>query len=374
MAIIRRYFLLPIEIDKGQNISSDRNGAVDILQEAIRLDKKINIFICSGTSCLFSGPTGYIHDLQEIFYTLQGNVFMPFKGVKTLKTINFPAPLIIRPDELRGQTLRDTAIKTNFEAVNAGRANTVWNTYDHTINNRSHTNQVAVEKFIPTKAEADYRSATSWEVHPSLYRSKNNLMMKPLLTLKLSPTEGTRPSAYRSRDGTHPSPRYTAEYCAAIWEDVLNPTLVPRSSETKVCAREMLEMRCQDPNILYSPGNYTADIYKDSLLMVSALLVCVNKAKHAEPQFFTTVEEMTKHWLTCLNLTLVAQPDVFKQRGRGNRLSQGGNTRALVGVDHSGNAIGPSTSKTIVYTSKDQSVMPDVDMEGNNFDNYDEID
>ena len=85
-------------------------------------------------------------------------------------------------------------------------------------------------------------------------------------------------------------------------------------------------------------------------------------------------KKMTKHWLTCLNLTLVAQPEVFKQRGRGNQLSKGGNTRALVGVDHSGNTVGPSTSKTIVYTSKDQSVMPDVDMEGNNFDNYDEID
>ena len=196
-------------------------------------------------------------------------------------------------------------------------------------------------------------------------------MMRPLLTLKLSPTEGTRPSAYRSRDGIHPSPRYTAEYSAALWEDVINSTLVPRSSETKVCAREMLEQRCQDPNILYSPGNYTADIYKNSLQMVSALLVCVNKAKHADPQFFTTVDEMTKHWLTCLNLTLVAQPQVFKQRGRGNSLSKGGKAGALVGVDHSGNPVGPSTSRTVIYTSTDQSAMPDVEMEDNNFDEID---
>ena len=115
---------------------------------------------------------------------------------------------------------------------------------------------------------------------------------------------------------------------------------------------------------------------------MSPLLVCVNKAKHAEPQLFTTVEEMTKHWLTCLNLTLVAQPDVFKQRGRGGNLAKGcGNTRAVVGDGHSGNAVGhsanvagPSTPRKVVYISKDQSAMPDVDMEGNNFDNDDELD
>ena len=101
--------------------------------------------------------------------------------------------------------------------------------------------------------------------------------------------------------------------------------------------------------------------------MVSPLLVCVNKVKHADPQFFTTVDEMTKHWLTCLNITLVAQPQVFKQRGRGKSVSQGGKAGSLVGVDPSGNPVGPSTSRTVVYTSTDQSAMPDVEMEDNTF-------
>ena len=72
-----------------------------------------------------------------------------------------------------------------------------------------------------------------------------------------------------------------------------------------------------------------------------------------------------------LNITLVAQPQVFKQRGRGNSLSKGGKAGALVGVDHSGNPVGPSTSRTVIYTSTDQSAMPDVEMEDNTFDEID---
>ena len=60
---LRRYMFLPIEIDKGANNCSDRNGAVDILQEAVLLERKINLFLVSGTSCLLSGPTGYIHSM-----------------------------------------------------------------------------------------------------------------------------------------------------------------------------------------------------------------------------------------------------------------------------------------------------------------------
>ena len=95
---LRGYMFLPIEIDKGANNCSDRNGAVDILQEAVQLEKKINLFLVSGTSCLLSGPTGYIHSMQEIFFTLNCTVFLPFKGWKSLKTINFPAPLMVRPE------------------------------------------------------------------------------------------------------------------------------------------------------------------------------------------------------------------------------------------------------------------------------------
>ena len=78
--IIRQHILLPKEVDKGCNNSNDRNGAVDILQEAFAQDKKINLFIVSGTSHLLSGPTGYIHSLQELFFTLNGTVPQPFKG------------------------------------------------------------------------------------------------------------------------------------------------------------------------------------------------------------------------------------------------------------------------------------------------------
>ena len=80
--MLHRYMFPPIELDKGANNCNDRNGAVDILQEAVSLEKKINLFIVSGTSCLLSGPTGYIHSMQEIFFTLNSTVFQPFKGVK----------------------------------------------------------------------------------------------------------------------------------------------------------------------------------------------------------------------------------------------------------------------------------------------------
>ena len=46
---------------------------------AIAQEKKINLFIVFGTSHLLSGPTGYIHSLQELFFTLNGTVLQPFK-------------------------------------------------------------------------------------------------------------------------------------------------------------------------------------------------------------------------------------------------------------------------------------------------------
>ena len=77
--ILRRHIVLPIEVDKGQNVSNDRNGAVDAIQEAIKLDKKINMFIGSGTSHMLSGPTGYVHSLQELVYSLNGTVLQLLK-------------------------------------------------------------------------------------------------------------------------------------------------------------------------------------------------------------------------------------------------------------------------------------------------------
>ena len=87
--------MLPIEVDKGMNVSNYRNGAVDVIQEAITLDKKIYLFIGSGTSHLLSGPTGYIQSLQELLFSLNGTVLQPFKCVNSLRSINFPAPLMV---------------------------------------------------------------------------------------------------------------------------------------------------------------------------------------------------------------------------------------------------------------------------------------
>ena len=248
----------------------------------------------------------------------------------------------------KGLTIRDIVTKTNLEALHAARINTVWNTNDNVINNRSHTNQVAIETYQPTKAEIDYRGATTYEVLPTLYRNQNHRMMRPLITLKLSPHDGTRPAAYRSRDGVHPSPRYVAEYCAALWKDVLNSTLRSGNAESKVSPRVMLELRCHDPNILYNAGGYTLDTYKDSLQMEDPLLVCINKVKHREPIFFSTVEEMKQHWQPCLNLTLVAQgAQVSKGRGRGRQLSSkvdGSKSGTLTEVSNSSRIDTPSTS------------------------------
>ena len=52
-------------LDKGQNVYNDSNSAVDVIQEAIKQDKKI--VHRSGTAHMLSGPTGYVHSLQELF-------------------------------------------------------------------------------------------------------------------------------------------------------------------------------------------------------------------------------------------------------------------------------------------------------------------
>ena len=41
--ILRRHIVLPIEVDKGQNVSNDRNKAIDVIQEDIKLDKMTNL-------------------------------------------------------------------------------------------------------------------------------------------------------------------------------------------------------------------------------------------------------------------------------------------------------------------------------------------
>ena len=53
-----------------------------------------------------------------------------------------------------------------------------------------------------------------------------------------------------------------------------------------------------DPNVLYNDSGYTLDTYKDSLQMEDPLLVCINKVKHREPIFFSTVEEMKLQKMT----------------------------------------------------------------------------
>ena len=110
-------------------------------------------------------------------------------------------------------------------------------------------------------------------------------MMQPLVALKLATKEGT----YRSRNGVNPSPRYEAEYSAAIWEDVLNHKLRVSSAEVKVSPLVMLKERCHDPNVLYDAKDYTLHTYKDSIRMDEPLFVCINKVKHKESVFFSTL-------------------------------------------------------------------------------------
>ena len=82
--------------------------------------------------------------------------------------------------------------------------------------------------------------------------------------------------------------------------------------------------------------------------MEDPLLVCINKVKHREPIFFSTVEEMKQHWQPCLNLTLVAQgTHVSKVRGRGRQLNSkvdGSKSCTLAEVSNSSRIDTPSTS------------------------------
>ena len=186
--------MLPIEVDNGCNNSND------ILQEAIVQDKKINLFIVSGTSHLLSRPTGYIHSLQELFFTLNGTVLQPFKGVNSLRSINFPAPLMVQAEMTKGFSVNDMLIKLRLEAVHASRQLVVWNTNDITITIRSHTNNVTTETYVPGRNEQEFRDSNFFEVLPMLYRNQNHRMMRPLVALKLATKEGTRAAAYRSRN------------------------------------------------------------------------------------------------------------------------------------------------------------------------------
>ena len=64
-----------------------------------------------------------------------------------------------------------------LEAVHAARQTVVWNTNDITITNRSHTNNVAIETYMPGRNEQEFRESNSFEVLPTLYRSQIHRMM-----------------------------------------------------------------------------------------------------------------------------------------------------------------------------------------------------
>ena len=91
--------------------------------------------------------------------------------------------------------------------------------------------------------------------------------MRPLLSLKLATKEGLTASSYRNRHGCNPSPRYEAEYSAAIWEDVLNHKLRDSKDVVNVSALAMLKERCRDPNVLYDAKEWTLHNYQDSVIM-----------------------------------------------------------------------------------------------------------
>ena len=143
------------------------------------------------------------------------------------------------------------------------------------------------------------RESTYYEILPTLYRSQNHKLMRPLLSLKLSTKEGITASPYRSRNGCNPSPRYEAEYSAAIWEDVLNHKLKDRKDEVKVSALAMLKERCRDPNVLYDAKEWTLHNYQDSVKMGTPLMMCVPKVIRPEPIFFEKLEDMKVHWQSC---------------------------------------------------------------------------
>ena len=170
------------------------------------LDDKINLFIGLGTSHMMSGPTGYVH-LQELFYSLNGTVIQPFKGVSILRSIHFVAPMMVRTELTGGVSVKDILDKLRLEAFNAGRTLVVWNTNDTTITNRSHTNNVAIETYVPIKFEQEIRESTFYEILLTLYRSQNHKLMRPLVSLKLATKEGITTSSYRSRNRINSSPR-----------------------------------------------------------------------------------------------------------------------------------------------------------------------
>ena len=77
---------------------------------------------------MLSGHTGYVHSLQELFYSLNGTVLQPFKGVSVLRSVNFVAPLMVNTEMSGGLSLKDILDKLRLEAVNAARTLVVWNT------------------------------------------------------------------------------------------------------------------------------------------------------------------------------------------------------------------------------------------------------
>ena len=152
---------------------------------------------------MLSGPTGYVilHSLQELFYSLNGTVLLPFKGVSVLRSIHFVPPLMVRTELTGGVSVKDILDKLRLEAVNAAKTLVVWNTTDTTITNRSHTTNVATESYVPNKFEQEMRESIYYEILPKLYRSQNHKLMRPLLSLTLSTKDGITTSPYRSRNG-----------------------------------------------------------------------------------------------------------------------------------------------------------------------------
>ena len=94
--------------------------------------------------------------------------------------------MMVRTEKTSSVSVNDILKRLRLEAVHTARSLLVWNTNESTITNRSHTNNVAIETYVPGRSEQEFRESNFYEILPTLYRSQNHKMMQPLVALKIA--------------------------------------------------------------------------------------------------------------------------------------------------------------------------------------------